>query len=79
MFKGLITSHINPPTSLCNCWFIKNTQEKYFELLIRRGLPRALSIGDENLKHATDTNLNLATVMYHKLTKHSLHNLHPIH
>nr|YP_010420656.1 hypothetical protein RF2 [Urera baccifera]YP_010420673.1 hypothetical protein RF2 [Urera baccifera]USG98333.1 hypothetical protein RF2 [Urera sp. W144]USG54376.1 hypothetical protein RF2 [Urera baccifera]USG54393.1 hypothetical protein RF2 [Urera baccifera]USG98163.1 hypothetical protein RF2 [Urera baccifera]USG98181.1 hypothetical protein RF2 [Urera baccifera] len=33
MSKGLLTSQIDLPTSR---WFIKNTQEKYFELLIYR-------------------------------------------
>nr|AVV66062.1 hypothetical chloroplast RF2 [Asarum sieboldii var. sieboldii] len=36
MSKGLITSQTNPPTSLYKRWFIKNTQEKHFELLIHR-------------------------------------------
>nr|YP_009241790.1 hypothetical chloroplast RF21 [Tofieldia thibetica]YP_009241807.1 hypothetical chloroplast RF21 [Tofieldia thibetica]AMQ13365.1 hypothetical chloroplast RF21 [Tofieldia thibetica]AMQ13382.1 hypothetical chloroplast RF21 [Tofieldia thibetica] len=36
MSKGLITSQTNLPTSISKCWFIKNTQEKYFELLIHR-------------------------------------------
>nr|QHB79507.1 hypothetical protein RF2 [Ruppia sinensis]QHB79508.1 hypothetical protein RF2 [Ruppia sinensis] len=34
--KGLITSQTNPPTSIYKRWFIKNTQEKHFELLIHR-------------------------------------------
>ncbi|KAJ0091342.1 hypothetical protein Patl1_13914 [Pistacia atlantica] len=36
MSKGLISSQTDPPTSISKCWFIKNTQEKYFELLIHR-------------------------------------------
>nr|AEZ48737.1 hypothetical chloroplast RF2 [Molineria capitulata] len=36
MSKGLITSQTNPPTSTYKRWFIKNTQEKHFELLIHR-------------------------------------------
>nr|YP_009972099.1 hypothetical chloroplast RF21 [Butomus umbellatus]QNH69993.1 hypothetical chloroplast RF21 [Butomus umbellatus]UDZ61530.1 hypothetical protein RF2 [Butomus umbellatus] len=36
MSKGLITSQKNPPTSIYKRWFIKNTQEKHFELLIHR-------------------------------------------
>nr|YP_007476091.1 hypothetical chloroplast RF21 [Dasypogon bromeliifolius]YP_007476109.1 hypothetical chloroplast RF21 [Dasypogon bromeliifolius]AEZ48738.1 hypothetical chloroplast RF2 [Dasypogon bromeliifolius]AGE93155.1 hypothetical chloroplast RF21 [Dasypogon bromeliifolius]AGE93175.1 hypothetical chloroplast RF21 [Dasypogon bromeliifolius] len=34
MSKGLITSQTNPPTSIYKRWFVKNTQEKHFELLI---------------------------------------------
>ncbi|KAL1178626.1 hypothetical protein V6Z11_A03G108200 [Gossypium hirsutum] len=36
MSKGLLTSQTDPPTSIYKCWFIKNTQEKHFELLIHR-------------------------------------------
>ncbi|KAM3204613.1 hypothetical protein P3L10_028022 [Capsicum annuum] len=36
MSKGLLTSQTDPPTSIYKCWFIKNTQEKHFELLINR-------------------------------------------
>ncbi|RZC81184.1 hypothetical protein C5167_043762 [Papaver somniferum] len=36
MSKGLLTSQKKPPTSIYKCWFIKNTQEKHFELLIHR-------------------------------------------
>nr|QKV48131.1 hypothetical protein RF2 [Risleya atropurpurea]QKV48136.1 hypothetical protein RF2 [Risleya atropurpurea] len=36
MQKGLISSQTNPPTSIYKCWFLKNTQEKHFELLIHR-------------------------------------------
>nr|AEZ48744.1 hypothetical chloroplast RF2 [Lomandra longifolia] len=36
MAKGLITSKTNLPTSIYKRWFIKNTQEKHFELLIHR-------------------------------------------
>nr|YP_010854624.1 hypothetical protein RF2 [Carpoxylon macrospermum]YP_010854641.1 hypothetical protein RF2 [Carpoxylon macrospermum]WGM65294.1 hypothetical protein RF2 [Carpoxylon macrospermum]WGM65311.1 hypothetical protein RF2 [Carpoxylon macrospermum]WGM75982.1 hypothetical protein RF2 [Carpoxylon macrospermum]WGM75999.1 hypothetical protein RF2 [Carpoxylon macrospermum] len=36
MSKGLITYQTNPPTSIYKRWFIKNTQEKHFELLINR-------------------------------------------
>nr|YP_010859500.1 hypothetical protein RF2 [Chamaedorea linearis]YP_010859517.1 hypothetical protein RF2 [Chamaedorea linearis]WGM73755.1 hypothetical protein RF2 [Chamaedorea linearis]WGM73772.1 hypothetical protein RF2 [Chamaedorea linearis] len=36
MSKGLITYQKNPPTSIYKRWFIKNTQEKHFELLIHR-------------------------------------------
>nr|UUF92360.1 hypothetical protein RF2 [Allium wallichii var. platyphyllum]UUF92361.1 hypothetical protein RF2 [Allium wallichii var. platyphyllum] len=41
MSKGLITSQTNPSTStqtksIARRWFIKNTQEKHFELLIHR-------------------------------------------
>nr|QXI86363.1 hypothetical protein RF2 [Gentiana producta]QXI86372.1 hypothetical protein RF2 [Gentiana producta] len=32
--KGLLTSQTDPPTSIYKGWFIKNTQEKHFELLI---------------------------------------------
>nr|YP_010168946.1 Ycf2 [Allium nigrum]YP_010168963.1 Ycf2 [Allium nigrum]QRZ02475.1 Ycf2 [Allium nigrum]QRZ02492.1 Ycf2 [Allium nigrum] len=34
--KGLITSQTNSSTSISRHWFIKNTQEKHFELLIHR-------------------------------------------
>ena len=34
--KGLLTSQMNPPISIFQRWFIKNTQEKHFELLINR-------------------------------------------
>nr|YP_009569979.1 hypothetical protein RF2 [Montia fontana]YP_009569996.1 hypothetical protein RF2 [Montia fontana]QBC68354.1 hypothetical protein RF2 [Montia fontana]QBC68355.1 hypothetical protein RF2 [Montia fontana] len=34
MSKGLLTSKMDPPTSIYKGWFIKNTQEKHFELLI---------------------------------------------
>nr|YP_010259001.1 hypothetical chloroplast RF21 [Chiloglottis cornuta]YP_010259009.1 hypothetical chloroplast RF21 [Chiloglottis cornuta]UIX23871.1 hypothetical chloroplast RF21 [Chiloglottis cornuta]UIX23879.1 hypothetical chloroplast RF21 [Chiloglottis cornuta] len=36
MSKGLIASQTNPPTSIYKRWFIKNMQEKHFELLIHR-------------------------------------------
>ncbi|CAI0458000.1 unnamed protein product [Linum tenue] len=36
MSKGLLTSQIDPPTSIYKRWFIKNTQEKHFEFLIHR-------------------------------------------
>nr|UEV85713.1 hypothetical protein RF2 [Eschscholzia californica]UEV85732.1 hypothetical chloroplast RF2 [Eschscholzia californica] len=36
MSKGLLTSQTNPPTSIYKRWFIKNTQEKHFGLLIHR-------------------------------------------
>lgn len=36
MSKGLLTSQPDPPTSIYKRWFIKNTQEKHFELLIHR-------------------------------------------
>nr|YP_010308237.1 hypothetical protein RF2 [Meconopsis pseudohorridula]YP_010308257.1 hypothetical protein RF2 [Meconopsis pseudohorridula]ULU28653.1 hypothetical protein RF2 [Meconopsis pseudohorridula]ULU28673.1 hypothetical protein RF2 [Meconopsis pseudohorridula] len=36
MSKGLLTSQTKPPTSIYKRWFIKNTQEKHFELLIHR-------------------------------------------
>nr|QXI89105.1 hypothetical protein RF2 [Sinogentiana souliei]QXI89119.1 hypothetical protein RF2 [Sinogentiana souliei] len=39
MSKGLLTSQTDPPTSIYSIykgWFIKNTQEKHFELLINR-------------------------------------------
>nr|AEX93965.1 hypothetical chloroplast RF21 [Asphodeline damascena] len=36
MPKGLIISQTNLPASLYKRWFIKNTQEKHFELLIHR-------------------------------------------
>nr|QXO02874.1 Ycf2 [Cheirostylis montana]QXO02886.1 Ycf2 [Cheirostylis montana] len=36
MSKGLIAYQTNPSTSMYKRWFIKNTQEKYFELLIHR-------------------------------------------
>nr|YP_009269933.1 hypothetical chloroplast RF21 [Neottia acuminata]ANT72840.1 hypothetical chloroplast RF21 [Neottia acuminata] len=36
MSKGLIASQTNPPTSIYKRWFIKNTKEKHFELLIHR-------------------------------------------
>ncbi|KAK8327695.1 hypothetical protein V6Z12_A11G200200 [Gossypium hirsutum] len=36
MSKGLLTSQTDPPTSIYKHWFIKNTQEKHFELLIHR-------------------------------------------
>nr|YP_008999976.1 hypothetical chloroplast RF21 [Agrostemma githago]YP_008999993.1 hypothetical chloroplast RF21 [Agrostemma githago]AGZ17967.1 hypothetical chloroplast RF21 [Agrostemma githago]AGZ17984.1 hypothetical chloroplast RF21 [Agrostemma githago] len=36
MPKGLLTSQKYTPTSIYTRWFIKNTQEKHFELLINR-------------------------------------------
>nr|YP_010419252.1 hypothetical protein RF2 [Gyrotaenia myriocarpa]YP_010419270.1 hypothetical protein RF2 [Gyrotaenia myriocarpa]USG52615.1 hypothetical protein RF2 [Gyrotaenia myriocarpa]USG52633.1 hypothetical protein RF2 [Gyrotaenia myriocarpa] len=36
MSRGLLTSQTDPSTSIYKRWFIKNTQEKYFELLIYR-------------------------------------------
>nr|YP_009114912.1 hypothetical chloroplast RF21 [Thalictrum coreanum]YP_009114928.1 hypothetical chloroplast RF21 [Thalictrum coreanum]AIX03560.1 hypothetical chloroplast RF21 [Thalictrum coreanum]AIX03576.1 hypothetical chloroplast RF21 [Thalictrum coreanum] len=36
MSKGLLTSQTKSPTSIYKRWFIKNTQEKHFELLIHR-------------------------------------------
>ncbi|KAG5611100.1 hypothetical protein H5410_022381, partial [Solanum commersonii] len=36
MPKGLLTSQTDPSTSINKRWFIKNTQEKHFELLINR-------------------------------------------
>ncbi|KAF3669724.1 Protein Ycf2 [Capsicum annuum] len=36
MPKRLLTSQTNSPTSIYKRWFIKNTQEKHFELLINR-------------------------------------------
>ncbi|KAG5585864.1 hypothetical protein H5410_046298 [Solanum commersonii] len=36
MSKGLLTSQTDPPTSIYKRWFIRNTQEKHFELLINR-------------------------------------------
>nr|QKI32468.1 hypothetical protein RF2 [Circaeaster agrestis]QKI32469.1 hypothetical protein RF2 [Circaeaster agrestis]QKI32553.1 hypothetical protein RF2 [Circaeaster agrestis]QKI32554.1 hypothetical protein RF2 [Circaeaster agrestis]QKI32638.1 hypothetical protein RF2 [Circaeaster agrestis] len=36
MQKGLFTYQTNTPTSLYRRWFLKNTQEKHFELLIHR-------------------------------------------
>nr|YP_010028113.1 hypothetical protein RF2 [Arnebia tibetana]YP_010028131.1 hypothetical protein RF2 [Arnebia tibetana]QOS48469.1 hypothetical protein RF2 [Arnebia tibetana]QOS48487.1 hypothetical protein RF2 [Arnebia tibetana] len=36
MSKGLLTAQTDPPTSIYKRWFIKNTQEKHFELLINR-------------------------------------------
>nr|QXO02788.1 Ycf2 [Cheirostylis moniliformis]QXO02805.1 Ycf2 [Cheirostylis moniliformis] len=36
MSKGLIAYQTNPSTSMYKHWFIKNTQEKHFELLIHR-------------------------------------------
>nr|WDA92203.1 Ycf2 protein [Corydalis incisa]WDA92230.1 Ycf2 protein [Corydalis incisa] len=36
MTKGLLTFLTSPPKSLSESWFIKNTQEKNFELLIHR-------------------------------------------
>nr|WOC91440.1 Ycf2 protein [Utricularia graminifolia]WOC91450.1 Ycf2 protein [Utricularia graminifolia] len=36
MSKVLLTSQTNPPVGIYKRWFIKNTQEKYFELLINR-------------------------------------------
>nr|YP_009166849.1 putative chloroplast RF21 [Viscum crassulae]YP_009166857.1 putative chloroplast RF21 [Viscum crassulae]ALC75149.1 putative chloroplast RF21 [Viscum crassulae]ALC75157.1 putative chloroplast RF21 [Viscum crassulae] len=36
MSKGLLTSQTDPPTSIYKRWFIKNTQENLFELLINR-------------------------------------------
>ncbi|KAG4162170.1 hypothetical protein ERO13_D01G101865v2, partial [Gossypium hirsutum] len=36
MSKGLLTSQTDPPASIYKRWFIKNTQEKHFELLIHR-------------------------------------------
>nr|UUL98470.1 Ycf2 [Celosia argentea]UUL98490.1 Ycf2 [Celosia argentea] len=34
--KGFLTFQMNPPISIFQRWFIKNTQEKHFELLINR-------------------------------------------
>nr|YP_010258928.1 hypothetical chloroplast RF2 [Microtis unifolia]YP_010258936.1 hypothetical chloroplast RF2 [Microtis unifolia]UIX23797.1 hypothetical chloroplast RF2 [Microtis unifolia]UIX23805.1 hypothetical chloroplast RF2 [Microtis unifolia] len=45
MSKGLIASQTNPPTSIYKRWFIKNTQEKHFELLIHRQRWSSLSNG----------------------------------
>nr|ATL62496.1 Ycf2 [Coptosapelta flavescens] len=36
MSKALLTSQIDPTTSISKGWFIKNTQDKHFELLINR-------------------------------------------
>lgn len=36
MSKGLLTSQTDPSTSIYKRWFLKNTQEKHFELLIQR-------------------------------------------
>jgi hypothetical protein len=36
MSKGLLTSQTDPPTYIYKRWFIKNTQEKHFKLLIHR-------------------------------------------
>ena len=36
MSKGLLTSQTDPPTHIYKHWFIKNMQEKHFELLIQR-------------------------------------------
>ena len=36
MSRELLTSQTDPPTSISKRWFIKNTQEKHFELLIHR-------------------------------------------
>nr|YP_010176682.1 Ycf2 protein [Duranta erecta]YP_010176699.1 Ycf2 protein [Duranta erecta]QSQ72440.1 Ycf2 protein [Duranta erecta]QSQ72457.1 Ycf2 protein [Duranta erecta] len=36
MSRGLLTSQTEPSTSISKRWFIKNTQEKHFELLINR-------------------------------------------
>ncbi|RZC81260.1 hypothetical protein C5167_043821, partial [Papaver somniferum] len=36
MSKGLLTSQAKSPTSIYKRWFIKNTQEKHFKLLIHR-------------------------------------------
>nr|YP_009769718.1 hypothetical chloroplast RF21 [Mirbelia oxylobioides]YP_009769735.1 hypothetical chloroplast RF21 [Mirbelia oxylobioides]QIT00420.1 hypothetical chloroplast RF21 [Mirbelia oxylobioides]QIT00437.1 hypothetical chloroplast RF21 [Mirbelia oxylobioides] len=36
MSRGLLTSQTELSTSIYKCWFIKNTQEKHFELLIHR-------------------------------------------
>nr|YP_010293014.1 hypothetical protein RF2 [Eriocaulon alpestre]YP_010293031.1 hypothetical protein RF2 [Eriocaulon alpestre]YP_010473212.1 hypothetical protein RF2 [Eriocaulon faberi]YP_010473229.1 hypothetical protein RF2 [Eriocaulon faberi]ULQ65804.1 hypothetical protein RF2 [Eriocaulon buergerianum]ULQ65295.1 hypothetical protein RF2 [Eriocaulon alpestre]ULQ65312.1 hypothetical protein RF2 [Eriocaulon alpestre]ULQ65821.1 hypothetical protein RF2 [Eriocaulon buergerianum]UVH66235.1 hypothetical protein len=36
MSKGLITSQMDPPTSMYKRWFTNNTQEKHLELLIHR-------------------------------------------
>ncbi|KAK7236658.1 hypothetical protein RIF29_45372 [Crotalaria pallida] len=36
MSSGLLTSQTDLPTSIYKRWFIKNTQEKHFELLIHR-------------------------------------------
>ena len=36
MSKGLLTSQTDLPTTLYKRWFIKNTQERHFELLIHR-------------------------------------------
>nr|YP_009527357.1 hypothetical chloroplast RF2 [Ranzania japonica]YP_009527372.1 hypothetical chloroplast RF2 [Ranzania japonica]AYA72731.1 hypothetical chloroplast RF2 [Ranzania japonica]AYA72746.1 hypothetical chloroplast RF2 [Ranzania japonica]QBZ77936.1 Ycf2 [Ranzania japonica]QBZ77955.1 Ycf2 [Ranzania japonica] len=36
MSKGLLTSQTDPSTSMNKRWFINNTQEKHFELLIHR-------------------------------------------
>ncbi|KAJ6997761.1 protein Ycf2 [Populus alba x Populus x berolinensis] len=36
MSKDFFTSQTNPPTSIYKHWFIKNMQDKHFELLIYR-------------------------------------------
>ncbi|CAL0323309.1 unnamed protein product [Lupinus luteus] len=36
MSRGVLTSQTDLPTSLYKRWFIKNMQEKHFELLIHR-------------------------------------------
>nr|YP_009477258.1 hypothetical chloroplast RF21 [Dolichandra cynanchoides]YP_009477276.1 hypothetical chloroplast RF21 [Dolichandra cynanchoides]AVM81731.1 hypothetical chloroplast RF21 [Dolichandra cynanchoides]AVM81732.1 hypothetical chloroplast RF21 [Dolichandra cynanchoides] len=36
MLKGLLTPQIDPPTSMRDRWFMKNPQEKHFEVLINR-------------------------------------------
>nr|YP_009247550.1 hypothetical chloroplast RF21 [Tahina spectabilis]AMW65517.1 hypothetical chloroplast RF21 [Tahina spectabilis] len=55
MSKGLITYQTNPPTSIYKRWFIKNTQEKHFELLIhrRRWLRTNSSLSNESFRSNT--------------------------
>ncbi|KAI3459725.1 hypothetical protein Pfo_016388, partial [Paulownia fortunei] len=35
--KGLLTSQLDPPTSISKCWFIKNIHEDYFKFSLSNG------------------------------------------
>nr|YP_009477089.1 hypothetical chloroplast RF21 [Adenocalymma nodosum]YP_009477106.1 hypothetical chloroplast RF21 [Adenocalymma nodosum]AVM81563.1 hypothetical chloroplast RF21 [Adenocalymma nodosum]AVM81564.1 hypothetical chloroplast RF21 [Adenocalymma nodosum] len=55
MLKGLLTPQIDPPTSMRGRWFMKNPQEKHFELLInrRRWLRTSSSLSNESFRSNT--------------------------
>nr|YP_009446988.1 hypothetical chloroplast RF21 [Adenocalymma hatschbachii]YP_009447006.1 hypothetical chloroplast RF21 [Adenocalymma hatschbachii]ATY48216.1 hypothetical chloroplast RF21 [Adenocalymma hatschbachii]ATY48217.1 hypothetical chloroplast RF21 [Adenocalymma hatschbachii] len=55
MLKGLLTPKIDPPTSMRERWFMKNPQEKHFELLMnrRRWLKTSSSLSNESFRSNT--------------------------